>query len=102
MNLHHELFLISTGLDRVKIQPPASVVTIQHATLTERATIEVVGEDSMCFKVDAQTLEPLGGSYYEPAALTDPRGPQISYGEWCRLRNEQREKEMRSRPATGY
>lgn len=44
--------------------------------------IEIVCPDMMCFKVDATTLEPVTCSYYEPAALNDPQGPQMSYGEW--------------------
>jgi len=59
-------------------------------TVAERQTIEVVCESKMCFRVDAQTLEPLGTTYYEPAALSDPRGPQMSHSEWCLRRNEQR------------
>lgn len=52
------------------------------------ATIEVVGEDMQCFKVDARTLEPIGSSYYEPAALRDSQGrEQISVGEWNLRRN---------------
>lgn len=51
-----------------------------------RSAIEVVCEDMMCFKVDAQTLEPLTCSYYEPAAWNDPRGPQMSYSEWLTTR----------------
>lgn len=48
--------------------------------------IEVVCPDMMCFKVDAETLEPLTCSYYEPAAWADPRGPQMSYDEWLQTR----------------
>ena len=45
-------------------------------------TIEVVCNDMMCFKVDAVTLQAVTCCYYEPAAWNDPRGPQMSYGEW--------------------
>lgn len=58
--------------------------------MADPKTIEVVGVDMQCFKVDAETLEPLACSYYEPAALTDPRGPQMGIGEWQRCRNDQR------------
>jgi len=53
-------------------------------------TIEVVCEDMMCFRVNAKTLEPLTVSYYQPAAWADPRGPQMSYGDWCVKRHAQR------------
>jgi hypothetical protein len=43
----------------------------------------------MCFKADPKTLDPLTCCYYEPAALNDPRGPQMSFGEWARKRDEQ-------------
>lgn len=62
--------------------------------MTTPDTIEVVGEDTICFKVRADTLDPIGGSYYEPAAVTDPRGPQMSVGEWNRRRNAQRLERM--------
>lgn len=62
---------------------------------TDPSLIEVVCDDMTCFKVRADTLEPTGCSYYEPAALTDPRGPQMSVGEWNRLRNEQQDARMR-------
>lgn len=64
--------------------------------MSERETIEVVGEDMMCFKVDAVTLDPISSSsYYEPAAWNDPRGKQMSVGRWSALRYEQRDKQMR-------
>jgi hypothetical protein len=50
---------------------------------------EVVCEDMMCFKVDPVTLEPKSSSYYEPAAWSDPKGPQMSYIQWVLKRNEQ-------------
>lgn len=59
------------------------------------ATIEVVCLDMQCFKVDAQTLDPIGGSYYEPAALSDQRGPQMDVMEWQVLRNRQLRELMR-------
>jgi hypothetical protein len=55
--------------------------------------IEVVCEDLTCFRVRADTLEPVGSSYYEPAAVRDPRGPQMSHGEWSRRRSEMRRSE---------
>jgi hypothetical protein len=58
-------------------------------------TIEVVCEDKMCFKVDAVTLEPVGKSYYEPAALSDPRGRQMSHSEWSRSVMDRREAALR-------
>jgi hypothetical protein len=57
--------------------------------------IEVVCVSMQCFKVDAATLEPVGGSYYEPNAWNDPRGPQMTHSEWCRLQNEQRDNYFR-------
>lgn len=54
--------------------------------------IEVVCKDMRCFKVDAKTLNPLCCTYYEPAVLNDPRGPQMSYGDWITKRNKQEEK----------
>jgi hypothetical protein len=59
-------------------------------------TIEVVGLNMQCFKVRADTLEPLSSSsYYEPAAWRDPRGRQMGIGEWQRLRADQWDREMR-------
>ncbi len=46
------------------------------------------------FRVHEGTLEPVSGSsYYEPAAWRDPRGPQMSFGQWCVARNAQRDAE---------
>lgn len=57
--------------------------------------IEVVGVDMRCFKVRADTLEPIGCSYYEPAAWRDPAGQkQMCISEWQRLKYEQWKKEM--------
>jgi hypothetical protein len=52
--------------------------------------IEVVGVDMMCFLVDAKTLEPISRSYYEPAAWSDPRCPQMGINEWQSKRCLQR------------
>jgi hypothetical protein len=50
-----------------------------------------------CFRVRADTLEPISSSsYYDPSALTDPRGPQMSIGEWLRRRADQREAEFQA------
>lgn len=58
----------------------------------QEALIEVVCEDMMCFLVKPGTLEPTTCSYYQPAALSDPRGPQMAYGDWCLRRAELRGK----------
>jgi hypothetical protein len=71
------------------------------APMSTQDTIEVVCLDMRCFKVDAHTLDPIGGSYYEPAAVTDPRGPQMSVGEWNRRRNAKRMEQMRAGLDTG-
>ena len=47
--------------------------------------IEVICSNMMCFRVNAKTLEPLGISYYEPAAWNDPRSKQMSLGKWTGL-----------------
>ena len=54
-------------------------------------TIEVVGVDMMCFKVDAESLNPIGPSYYQPAAWNDPAGnQQMDVNEWNLRRDEMR------------
>ncbi len=63
--------------------------------------IEVVGVDMRCFKVQPGTLEPVGGSYYEPAAWSDPRGPQIGINEWQAERNRLRCKPHHKEPSNG-
>jgi hypothetical protein len=52
--------------------------------------IEVVCQDMMCFKVDPDTLEAVTCSYYEPAAWSDPKGPQMPYSQWLYLRDKNR------------
>lgn len=52
----------------------------------------VVGEDRMCFPVDAFTLEPLRTACYDAHCFSDPEPgyhSHISLGEWNRLRNDQ-------------
>lgn len=48
----------------------------------------VVGEDRMCFEVDAETLDPKTCSCYDAYAFTDPRRDieRISIGEWQQRR----------------
>ena len=63
-----------------------------HAAANAPEFIEVVGEDMQCFEVHPDTLEPIGCSYYEPAALRDPQGRrQMGIGEWIRRRAGMRE-----------
>lgn len=50
--------------------------------------IEVVGLDMRCFKVRPGDLEPVSAGYYEPAAWSDPRGPQMGINEWSLRRSE--------------
>lgn len=60
------------------------------------ALIEVVGVDMRCFKVRADTMEPIGCSYYEPAAWRDPAGQkQMCISEWQRLLADRRDDEIR-------
>ena len=54
--------------------------------MTRSTLIEVVCLDMTCFKVDPVTLEPVTSCYYEPAVWNDPRGPQLSHGEWLAKR----------------
>ena len=54
--------------------------------MTGRKTRTVVCPDFHCFKVDAETLEPLSCTFYEPAILVDPfpDSPNMSYSAWLR------------------
>lgn len=48
-----------------------------------KSTIKVIGNDLMCFPVDAETLKPLKCGCYDPWAWSDPEpGEHISIGEW--------------------
>lgn len=67
----------------------------------ERRRIRVVGEDRMCFDIDAETLEPLGVSRYDPWALSDPLPgytETIHINEWSVRRNQQWRKEQTTWP----
>jgi hypothetical protein len=45
--------------------------------------IKVIGEDRMCFWVDAATLEPAGCGSFDPWAFSDPeRVPSMDANEW--------------------
>ncbi len=60
--------------------------------------IKVVGDDRMCFPADPKTLDPLGVSFYDAYAISDPEHcpvETISAGEWNRRRAEQLDRLMR-------
>lgn len=64
------------------------------------ARILVVGDDRMCFEVDALTLDPRTTSRYDAYAFTDPRRDieRISCAEWNVRRNAQWDAQQRARP----
>ncbi len=49
-----------------------------------RKRLLVIGEDRMCFEVDAETLDPLGCSCYDAHAFSDPRRDieSLHVNEW--------------------
>lgn len=49
--------------------------------------IKVIGEDRMCFWVDAKTLEPLGCGSFDTWAFSDPeKVPTMHANEWSAQR----------------
>jgi len=58
----------------------------------ERAKIYVGGIDRMCFYIDAETLEPLGRSSYDPWVFSDPLPniETITVNQWQVKQDEQR------------
>lgn len=61
-------------------------------------TVEVLCLDGMCFRANAVTLDAVTCSYYEPAARQDPRGPQMSHGEWLQRRSAITEAKLCPKP----
>lgn len=62
--------------------------------------IKVVREDLVCFAVDPETLEAVGGSQYDPWAWSHPEPgiiETISVGEWNRRCYERFERELREK-----
>lgn len=56
-----------------------------------KRTIKVIGEDRMCFRVDADTLEPLSCGCYDAYAFSDPEPVEsMSVSSWNAARYEQR------------
>lgn len=63
------------------------------------ARIKVLGEDRMCFWVDAKTLEPEQSSYFDPWAFSDPEDVRSMHvNEWSTLRYNKWLNETRFRP----
>lgn len=65
-------------------------------SIDKSKVIKVIGPESMCFQVDAQTLEAICCEYYDPWARTHPEAgykETISHSEWLRRLDEKHEKE---------
>lgn len=56
----------------------------------------VRSDDRMVFPIDPVTLEALSTGYYDAYCYNDPEPgvKYISFNEWCRLRNEQWDKQQ--------
>jgi hypothetical protein len=62
--------------------------------------IKVIGEDRMCFWVDAKTLEPERASYFDPWVFSDPEDvPTMHVNEWKKRRYDRWLNETRFRAA---
>ena len=56
----------------------------------------VLSNDRTVFPIDPVTLEALSTGYYDAYCFNDPEPGvvYISFSEWCRLRNEQWDKQQ--------
>lgn len=60
--------------------------------------IKVIGVDRMCFYVAPVTLEPRSCGCYDAWAHTHSEPPEMSSGEWSRLRADLRDGDIKEKP----
>lgn len=64
----------------------------------------VVGIDMHCFLIDAESLVPVSGTFYEPAAWNDPdpEAPNMDINEWQSKCSDKRREAERARLMEKY